>query len=145
MTLTQGEAPGSYSVLHDPDGELVSRIPLDRAPHERLARRVLDWPRPHHGLRPDDYAQIAYRLRAHTRAVLADVRLGLDALPDGDPRRSLTRTALTAAVRALSAPVVGTEDCTRFQAHTLCATYAHLDLLTTEHPAARRTRTTPPE
>ncbi|MFI1600399.1 restriction endonuclease [Streptomyces venezuelae] len=77
----------TYVVLYDFRGLIEAELPLDRAPHEGLVTAVLVWKNPK--LTPRDYEQIALQLTGHARAVAADVRRHVAALPKSDGRGAL--------------------------------------------------------
>ncbi|WP_329529706.1 DUF6415 family natural product biosynthesis protein (plasmid) [Streptomyces sp. NBC_01450] len=124
----------THVVLYDPQGLIEAELPLDRAPYEALVTAVLAWKNP--DLEPRDYEQIALQLTGHTRAVAADVRRHVAALPKSDGRGALAEVILREADRRLSAPLKGTAQCVQNRARLVRALYRQLDRPTEPLPAA---------
>ncbi|MGW2416888.1 DUF6415 family natural product biosynthesis protein [Streptomyces tubercidicus] len=125
----------THTVLYDPDGR-GEDLPLDREPHEKLAREVLAWTETG-GTRPTDCAQIALQLTGHARLVAAAVQLQASSLPAGSGRRALAEAILGEAARRLPGPVQDSVQCCQNRARLLRALYERLDRLHSEvapHP-----------
>ncbi|MEU1457187.1 DUF6415 family natural product biosynthesis protein [Streptomyces avermitilis] len=124
----------THTVLYDPRGLIEAELPLDRAPHEALVTAVLAWQNP--DLEPRDYEQLALQLTGHARAVAADVRRHVAALPKNDGRGALADVVLREADGRLAAPLEGTARCVQNRARLVKALYTRLDRLTEPAPAA---------
>ncbi|MER7001215.1 DUF6415 family natural product biosynthesis protein [Streptomyces sp. NPDC000410] len=117
-----------HHVLHDPEGRLTAGLPLDREPHESLAKAVLGWTDPL-ALQPGDYEQIALQLTGHGWAVVAEVQGHVDHLEQDDPTRALTEVVLQEADSQLKEPYDGTMACVQNRARLVRALYERLDRL----------------
>ncbi|WP_435058358.1 DUF6415 family natural product biosynthesis protein [Streptomyces sp. bgisy060] len=118
----------THHVLHDPEGLLTAKLPLDRGPYELLVKAVLGWTDPF-ALQPGDYEQIALQLTGHGWAVVAEVRYRVDELAHGDPTRALTEVVLREANGRLKEPYSGTMACVQNRARLVRALYERLDRL----------------
>ncbi|MEV8103156.1 restriction endonuclease [Streptomyces sp. NPDC088135] len=117
-----------HTVLHDPDGIVESGLPLDRGPHECLAKAALAWTGAA-DLRPADLQQVALQLTGAARAVADDVRRTADLLPEDHRARALADIVLAEAERRLSLPLDGTVRCAQGRARLVRALYERLDRL----------------
>ncbi|MEU3408917.1 DUF6415 family natural product biosynthesis protein [Streptomyces sp. NPDC006670] len=127
----------THLVLHDPEGLLEGELPLDRGPHECLAKAVLGWTG-NPGLAPADLQQIALQLTGAARAVADDVHRAADQLPPDHAPRVLADTVLKDAERHLTAGLQGTVRCAQGRARLVRALYESLDCLTETAPRPTR-------
>ncbi|GGN65529.1 hypothetical protein GCM10012285_68440 [Streptomyces kronopolitis] len=123
----------TYTVLYDPDGR-IEDLPLDREPHEKLARAVLAWTETSN-TQPADCTLIALQLTGHARLVAAAVQLQASSLSAGSGRRALAEAILGEASRRLPAPVQDSVRCCQNRARLLRALYERLDGLHDAAPA----------
>ncbi|MGW7363096.1 DUF6415 family natural product biosynthesis protein [Streptomyces sp. NPDC054841] len=121
--------------MYDPEGLIDAELPLDREPHELLAKAVLGWTEPEPALQPRDYQQIALVLTGHARAVAADVQRHAAQLPTDNPRRALADVVIEEAERRLSVQMDGTARCAQGRARMVRALYERLDRLVEPAPA----------
>ncbi|MFE7044960.1 restriction endonuclease [Streptomyces atratus] len=128
----------THVVLHDPDGRIEAKLPLDRRSHECLVKAVLAW-----GsdpcLRAADYHQIALQLTGAARAVAHDARAIAHRLPDRHPARALADLVLEDTERRLTTPPRGTVRCVQGRALLVRTLYERLDRLTEARPRSRPT------
>ncbi|MFL0021410.1 restriction endonuclease [Streptomyces sp. NBUL23] len=117
-----------HLVLHDPEGHLEAKFPVDRAPHECLIKAVLGWTGDP-GLTTADLQQIALLLTGAARAVADDVRRAADLLPDEHAARALADVVLDEVDGRLSVSVEGTVRCVQGRARLFRALYERLDRL----------------
>ncbi|TVL88504.1 restriction endonuclease [Streptomyces sp. SAJ15] len=122
-------------VLHDPEGRLEGELPLDRAPHECLAKAVLGWTGDP-GLQPADLQQIALQLTGAARAAARDVRRAADLLPNEHAARALADVVLKETDHRLSVGLEGTVRSVQGRARLVRALYERLDRLAGVAPQA---------
>ncbi|MEW1583400.1 restriction endonuclease [Streptomyces microflavus] len=120
--------PSTNTALHDPQGLLDAKLPLDRAPYECLVQAVLAWSDTDI-LAERDYEQIALQLTSHARAIAADVRHRRDQLPADSAPRALTDVVLYEAEQLLAVKLEGTPHYVRARAQMVRALYERLDRL----------------
>jgi hypothetical protein len=122
-----------HHVLHDPDGVLDGRLPLDREPHQLLVRAVLAVTDPAK-LAPADCSQIALQLTGHARILARDVEQLAGQFPEHDGRRLFAEDVLRTARVRLEAPLQPTLRCLQGRARIVRDLYARLDRLYTPRP-----------
>ncbi|MGG7568936.1 restriction endonuclease [Streptomyces sirii] len=119
--------------MYDPTGRIEAELPLDRGPHEHLAKSVLAWTGSP-GLAKADYEQIALQLTGAARAVSNDVRRAAYRLPQDHAARVLAEYVLAEAERRLSVRLEGTVRCVQGRARLVRVLYDRLDRLASIPP-----------
>ncbi|MFI8811803.1 MULTISPECIES: DUF6415 family natural product biosynthesis protein [unclassified Streptomyces] len=105
-----------------------ARLPLDRAPYERLVAAVLSWTDPA-ALTPHDFEQIALQLTGYACAVATDVRHHADLLDEDTGPRALAEIILAETQRRLDTNHQGTLRSVQSRARLVRALYERLDRL----------------
>ena len=120
----------THHILHDPNGLIEAKLPLDRDPYECLVKAVLAWSDSDTAPPPRDCEQIALQLTAHARAVASDVQRLAGALPKESGQGALAAVVLAETERRLSCLAQGTVRCVQSRARLVRALYERLDRLT---------------
>ncbi|MGW4779911.1 hypothetical protein ACWEPA_25010 [Streptomyces filamentosus] len=134
-TPARGTAQRARTV-YDPTGTLDTRLPLDRAPHEHLAAKVLSWK--HGGGTPPpqaDIDQAALTLAGYARLLIDELHRTTAALLPTAPARQRARALCANAATLLATPALsptGTLDPALARAQLVADLHTELDSL---HPA----------